>query len=594
MRVADYIMQAIRAKGANHLFMISGRGILHLTDAAAKEDLETIPMHHEQACAYAAYAYAAYNGQLGACLVSTGCAGTNAVTGVLCAWQDGVPCVVISGQNTLKETTRYTNAPIRTWGQQETDIISLVEPITKYAVMLSDPKRAVYEVEKALYLAQTGHKGPVWIDVPLDIQSARIDPEQLEHFIPEEEPLCPSDTDICEIAELLRTAERPVILIGGGIRSAGAQEELARFAGRHGIPVAYSASAPDVFDYSKPLCVGSVGMMACSRSGCFAVQNADLLLVLGNRLSPMTTGSEYAKFARRAKVVVVDIDEGEHSKNTVRIDRLIKADVRSLLVELNRLEINGNYEEWRKKCAHWKAVFPLCEPSFKQPEGGKIDLYELADQLSAALPEDGIFLCDAGLEELILPSNIVFSNRRRCIHPYSQGAMGFALPATIGAYYASGGGPVTAVIGDGSVMMNLQELATIAYHHLPVKIMIIENGAYSIIRKRQKDLFRTRTVGTDEGNGVPGADFKKLAGGFDIPYTEIADNRGLKEKLEELLDREGPAICKICGLEDQDYIACAYARTAERRFVRRPLEDQAPFLERERFLREMVIEPIDQ
>ena len=205
-----------------------------------------------------------------------------------------------------------------------------------------------------------------------------------------------------------------------------------------------------------------------------------------------------------------------------------------------------------------------------------------------------MFLCDAGLEELILPSNIIFSGERRCIHPYSQGAMGFALPAAVGAYYASGGRPTVAVIGDGSMMMNLQELATIAYNQLPIKILIVENGAYSVIRKRQTELFRTRTVGTDSGNGVPDVSFLKLAAGFGISYSAIEDNRCLRKNLQELFLREEPVICEIHSLEDQGYLACAYARTSERRFVQRPLEDQAPFLDRDVFLREMVIGPIDQ
>lgn len=595
VRVADYVMQTLHARGVEHLFLITGRGVLFLSDAAAKEEgLEPIPMHHEQACAYAAYAYAAYNGKLGACLVSTGCAGTNALTGVLCAWQDGIPCVVVSGQNTLKETARYTNAGIRTWGQQETDIVSLAEPITKYAVMLTDPKRAVYELEKALHLATTGRKGPVWIDVPLDIQNARIEPEKLEHYAPPTEDGAPDPEDVREVLELLRASSRPVALIGSGVRASGGEEELARFAKEHRIPVAYGTSAPDVFGYDEPLCAGSVGMMGCSRSGCFAVQNADLLLVLGNRLSPMTTGPEYGKFARQAKTVVVDIDEIEHGKNTVRVDKLVKADVRAFLTELNRREPGKRFDAWAEKCAHWKEIFPLWEDAFRQPEGGKTDLYELAEQLSRVLPEESVFLCDAGLEELILPTNMAFSRGRRCIHPYSQGAMGFALPAAAGACYASGGRPTVAVVGDGSVMMNVQELATIAYHRLPVFIIIVENGAYSIIRKRQTELFRTRTVGTDPGNGVPGADFEKLAACFDIPYMAIKDNRNLGERLRELFRREGPVICTVRGLEDQGFLTMAYARTAERRFAQRPLEDQAPFLDRELFLREMVIDPIDQ
>lgn len=592
MRVADYIMEKLYSEGISHLFMITGRGVLYLSDAAAKlADLHTVSMHHEQACAYAAYTYAAYNGGIGACLITTGCGSTNAITGTLCAWQDGIPCVFISGQNTLRETTRFTKLPLRTWGQQEMDIVSVVEPITKYAVMLDKAEDVAYELEKALYLATHGHKGPVWIDVPLDIQNARVEPNELRHFIPPEDEALSRQEDIQSVVEMLNMAKRPILLIGSGIRSAGAVRELVAFVEKNSIPVAYSASAPDVVAYSEPLSVGSVGMMACSRSGCFAVQNADLLLVVGNRLSPMTTGPSYQKFARQAKTVVVDIDEKEHKKDTVRIDKLILCDAKAFLEKMNQCNIEGDYREWTEKCRHWKEVFPLCEDTYRQTE--KVDLYELAERLSETLPEECVFLCDAGLEELILPSNVDFSKGRRCIHPHSQGAMGFALPAAVGAYYASGR-PTVAVIGDGSVMMNLQEFATISYYKLPVKVIIIENNTYSVIRKRQIDLFRTRTVGTDAENGVPSADFRKVAECFDISYMEIKENRNLNDALKSLFASIGPIICQISGLENQDYIACSVARTSERRFVQRPLEDQAPFLDRNIFMDEMIVEPIDQ
>ena len=592
VRVADYIMEKLIEQGVNHIFMVTGRGVLYLSDAAAKaEGITPVSMHHEQACAYAASAYSSYNGKLGACLVSTGCAGTNALTSVLCAWQDGVPMAVISGQNTLKETSRYSGIPLRTWGQQEADIVSLAEPITKYAVMLTDASRAVYETEKALYLAQSGRKGPVWIDVPLDIQNMRIEPEQQEHFVPDEFFSNASEEDITYVVEILSSAQRPVVLIGGGIRSANACGELKAFVEKNNIPVVYSTSAADTYGYDNDLCAGSVGMMACSRSGCFAVQNADLVLVLGNRLSPMTTGPEYGKFAREAKVVVIDIDSVEHSKNTVRIDRLIISDVKNFLNRINDCHINGERSEWVEKCRHWKEIVPLCEDIRRTSE--KIDLYRLAEALSDALPDDAVLLSDAGLEELIIPANVVFSGNRRCVHPSSQGAMGYALPAAVGAYYSSGK-PVVAVIGDGSVMMNLQELATVAFNKIPIKILVINNNVYSVIRKRQKELFRTRTVGTDPGNGVGTPGFGKVAECFGLKYVHISDDNELEQKLIGIFAEEEPMICEIDGVEEQDYNACAVARTSEKRFVQRPLEDQAPFMDRELFLSEMIVEPIDQ
>ncbi len=592
VRTADYIMNALSEHGVKHLFMVSGRGVLYLTDAAAKaEEIKAVPMHHEQSCAFAAMAYAQYNNTLGACLVSTGCASTNALTGVLCAWQDGVPMVVISGQNTLKETVRYSGVPLRTWGQQEADIVSLAEHITKYAVMLTSADKAVYEVEKALYLASHGRKGPVLIDVPLDIQNMRIEPDELEHFCPETEKSELSEDDLDYVVKGLNSAKRPVVLIGSGIRHSNSVAELKEFVEENKIPCVYASSTPDVYGYDKTLCMGSVGVMACSRSGCFAVQNSDLLLVVGHRLSPMTTGSSYEKFAREAKVVVVDIDEIEHSKNTVRIDRFIKADAKEFLLKLNTADIKVDYSEWVNKCAHWKKIFPLCEDFHRNKE--KIDLYELAEALSEHLPEDAVLVSDAGLEELILPSNVIFGNDRRCIHPFSQGAMGFALPAAIGAYYSSGR-PVIAVIGDGSIMMNLQELATIKHNDLPIKIIVVSNNMYSVIRKRQKDLFRTRTIGTDCENGVGTVEFEKISDCFGMNYFSINSPSRLTEGIKSFLSYEGAALCELYAIEDQDYNVCSIARTSDRRYVLRPLEDQAPFMNRDLFLSEMIVEPIDQ
>lgn len=593
IRVADYIMERLYTEDVNHIFTVTGRGALFLTDAVAKyKELTNISVHHEQAAAYSAVAYAQYTGKLGACLVSTGCAVTNALSGVLSAWQDGVPCVFISGQNTLQETSRYTGIPIRTYGQQEADVVPIVESVSKYAVMISDPNKIVYEFEKALYLAQTGRKGPVWIDVPLDIQSMRIEPDELERFVPEKTSDDePSSEDIDYVTKLLQNSKRPVILIGNGIHSANAIENLEAFLEKFPIPVTYTGSAPDTYGTDNSISIGSVGSMGCSRAGNFTVQNSDLLLVLGNRLTSMTTGIDFCKFARESKIVVVDIDQIEHSKNTVQIDRLIIADVKKFLTALIDAPIKGADEEWLNKCLHWKRTFPKCEEKYKTSE--KVDLYYLAECLTDALPVESVFVSDSGLIEVILPTNISFGKGKRCIHPALQGAMGYALPAAVGAHYASNL-PVITVIGDGSIMMNLQELQTIRFNDIPVKIFVINNNAYAIIRRRQTDLFRKRTIGTDSSNGVGCPDFRKVAEGFDIPYVKIDTSSELQQRLESVIAMEGPILCEIMGLEDQEYIESSHTRNSERRLVRRPIEDQAPFLDREVFLSEMIIEPIDQ
>jgi len=593
MRVADYIIEKINQQGVNHIFLVTGRGALFLTDAVARlKEMNSISMHHEQSAAFAAVAYSQYTGGLGACLVSTGCAMTNTITGVLNAWQDGIPCVFISGQNKLQETSRYTNIPVRTYGQQETDIISLVEPITKYAVMITDPTKIVYEVEKALYLANEGRKGPVWIDIPLDVQNMRVEPDELMHYDVQKGNFYePSSKDIEYIKDALTKSNRPTLLIGSGIYAAKAEKELSTLVEQLGIPLTYSASSPDIYGTENKLSIGSVGMMGCSRAGNFTVQNSDLLIVIGCRLSSMTTGTEFEKFAREAKIIVVDIDAVEHSKKGVNIDRLVISDAKRLISSLLNTKLKETNIEWKNKCLHWKNIFPKCENDHLNLE--KIDLYYLTEILGKTLPENASLVTDSGLIELVLPGNFNFKNTQKCIHPASQGSMGFALPAAIGAYYASQK-PVVAVIGDGSVMMNLQELETISHNNIPIKIIIVNNNAYSVIRKRQKELFRSRTIGTDTSNGVSCPDFKKVANAFEIQYIRIDNSNALTDKLTSLFKAEGAVLCEIMGLENQEYITNWHTRNAENRFVNRPIEDQAPFLDRDLFLSEMIIKPIDQ
>jgi len=591
IRVADYIIDKINMMGINHIFMVTGRGALFLSDAvAAHKKIKSLSMHHEQSASYAAVAYAQYTGRIGACLVSTGCASTNALTGVLNAWQDGIPCLFISGQNKLHETTRYTGAPIRTYGQQETDIIPIIESITKYSVMITNPKSIVYEMEKAIHLAESGRKGPVWIDIPLDIQNMRIKPDELDSYKVKDKKRLPSSEDIQYVSGLLEEAERPVVLIGSGVRSANAIPELEVFQDKSQIPLAYSASATDVFGLENNLSIGSVGIMGCSRAGSFAVQNSDLLLVLGCRLSSMTTG-EYYKFAREAKIIVVDIDNVEYSKDTVNINRLIISDIKKFLTAIIERRVAKTSEKWIDKCLHWKNIFPKCEEKHKQSE--KIDLYYLSECLSQALPPNAVFLSDSGLIELILPTNIAFNKGQRCIHPASQGAMGVALPALVGAYYASKE-VVVALIGDGSIMMNLQELETISYNKIPAKIFVINNNAYAVIRKRQIEMFRSRTIGTDPSDGVGCPDFKKVASAFDIGYVKINSSTELTKKLKSVISMDGAVLCEIMGLEDQEYISSGHVRNINKQIVSRPLEDQKPYLDRELFLSEMIVDPIDQ
>lgn len=593
MRVADYIINSIHSKGTDTIFTVSGRGALFLTDAIAKHgEIKNVAVHHEQAAAFAAIAYAQYSGKVGACLVSTGCASTNTLTGVLSAWQDNIPCIFISGQNVLNETSNYTGLKIRTYGQQEADIIPMVSTITKYATMLHKGSDIKEEIEKAYYYTMEGRPGPVWLDIPLDLQSTRVempsqqDSGQLVYTSPQL-----SKDDMSVIIGKLKAAKRPVVLIGSGVRTAGAVNHLKKFIEKSRIPLVYSNSAPDTYGSTNELSIGSIGSMGASRCGNFTIQNADLVLVLGNRLSAYSTGIDYCDFARDAQTIVVDIDPVEHKKKSIRIDQFVHADLKIFFKLLNEAPFQSNRVEWVNRCLHWKKTFSEIEPQFTNSK--KIDLYEFTKALSNTLPDRCSIVTDSGFIEVILPTNFSFGNGQRSIHPISQGAMGFALPGSIGSHYASKE-PVFVVVGDGSIMMNLQELQTITHNKIPVKIIVINNNVYGIIRRRQVELFRGRTIGTDPENGVSCPNFKKVAKAFGLKYQLISGKLGMEDALTQLVNTEGPVLCEVICRDDQSYIEVGTVRDLNRKMVRRPLEDQRPFLEREKFLDEMITKPIKQ
>lgn len=594
IRVADFIINQLYQNGVKNIYTVSGRGALFLTDAIAKHKLiNNIAMHHEQSAAFAAIAESQYTNNISACLVSTGCASTNTITGLLCAWQDNIPCVFISGQNILKETSNYTGLNIRTYGQQEANIIPIVKSITKYAVMIKKPEDILVELDRALNEAISGRPGPVWIDIPLDIQSALIENKNIDiqEILVRNKPKFPDKNDLLQICNTIRKSKRPLVLIGSGIRSSNSESQLINFIEKNRIPLVYSNSSPDIYGSCNELSIGSVGSMGASRSGNFALQNCDFLLVIGNRLNSYLTGLDFCKFAREAFVCVVDIDEIEHKKESVRIDKFLQADANFFLRKINEITFNLEINDWVQTCLNWKNMFSQLEPEFCSSD--KIDLYQLSKQLSENLPECSSLVTDSGFIEVILPTNVIFKSGQRCIHPVSQGSMGFALPAAIGVYLSSKKHTI-AVIGDGSIMMNIQELQTISHNKLPIKIIVINNNVYGIIRRRQIDLFRNRTIGTDNTNGVSCPSFLKVANAFDLDYQKIDNINELEAGLKKLMETNSPTICEIFCREDQSYIEIGVTKNNNNKFVRRPLEDQIPFLDRDLFLNQMIIKPIDQ
>ena len=592
MRLADFVIHYLKNKNVKNFFSVTGRGTLFLNDALAREkDIKKFFFHHEQSASFAALTTPSVNNEISCCMVSTGCASTNTITAVLSAWQDGLPVIFLSGQNFLNETTSYKKKNIRTYGQQEADIIKIVKPITKYSKMITNPTQIKYELDKALFFANDKIKGPVWIDIPLDIQNSRLEEKKLKSFSKNYEITKCSTALIDKIFSEIKFSKRPAVIIGSGVKNARCINKFKKFVNKYRIPVVYTSSGSDILGSENMFSIGSIGSQGCSREGAFTVQNSDLLLVLGSRLNSLTIGLDIKKFARKAKKIMIDIDKNEYEKNKFDNSKFILSDLNFFFEKMNKKKMKVKWNNWIQTCLKWKKIFHNKKDIINNSQ--KINLYDLSEVFSKILPSDAVFLCDSGFIDVILPTNIKFRKKQICIHPVSQGSMGYALPAIIGAY-STGRKNIVSVVGDGSIMMNLQELQTIKYYKIPAKIFIINNNMYGIIRRRQKELFRGRTIGTDDGNGVGNPDFKKISKAFDINYKLIKTKKNLKNEINDVLKQKKTIICEIIADENQEYIEIGYAKNKQGKIVRRPLEDQKPFLDRNTFLREMIIEPIDQ
>lgn len=548
-RLADYVVRNLKILGVDTYFSLTGRGLLYLTDAiAARQDLVKTFMHHEQACSYAACGFTDVTLHPSVCMISTGCGSTNAISGVLNAWQDNLPVIFISGQNKLSETTKFTGLNIRTYGNQESNIIEIVKSITKYSVMVDDGKSIKEILTKAYIAAMTGRRGPVWIDIPLDIQNQFIDLEDLEPIneISSDE----LDLDVIRLLnkELIKST-KPLFLIGSGIRDAESNLAFRTLIDKSGIPFVFTPSAVDIIETSHPLSVGTVGMLGGSAAGNLVLQNSDLVIVLGSRLSSVTTGEDIIDFARNARLLVIDIDPEEHFKMMERIDLFINSDLKSFFEKTSERLITEISFSWINYISEIKQEYSL-KKLFRNES--MIDLHLLSNIVTKLVGDDEHFVVDSGLNEIILPASGFFAERRRCIHPYSQGSMGYALPASIGVHLASKR-KVYTMIGDGSIMLNIQELETISHNKFPIVIYLINNKNYSIIRTRQQELFRNRTIGTDNTNGVSTPDFSEIARAFNIDYLSIKNFVDL-EKIEAVKNYSGPLIVEVFTDPAQKYL----------------------------------------
>ncbi len=598
MRVTDYIAEVIYKQGVDTVFMVAGGGMMFLSDGIAMHPhLEAVCTHHEQAAAMAAVSYAKYRSDLGVCYVTTGCGGTNAVTGLLNAWQDSTPCLFVSGQSKRKETIRNSGLRLRQFGVQEADIIEIVQTLTKYAVMVNKPELIAYHLDKAIFLAKHGRPGPVWLDIPLDVQGASVDPRKMQRFSGADfmgsNPAVPTDSEIQECLEAIKKADRPIVIAGQGIRLGKAINEFKAFVEKLQVPFVVSKLGIDLLPATHQLYIGRIGNKG-DRPGNLAVQNADLIISVGCRLSVSSTGHEYANFGRAARIIVVDIDPVEHQKNTVRIDSFIHSDARVFLDKILNQGSLPPRSSWLTKCQHWKTKYPVFRPEYADDSQG-INLYYFIDCISEVVPDNGAVVWDAGATSTAVGQALRLMAGQRSITSGGQGEMGYALPASIGVCYARGKKQVIGITGDGSLQMNIQELQTIVHNNLPIKIFVTNNDGYLSIRATQSRFFDGRFIGTDSRSGVSFPSLKKIAAAYGITYSRLSSCKNLKTKLKDVVKLPRAVLCEVMCIRDQEIVpTVASTRKDDGTMISKPLEDMYPFLPREEFLDEMIVEPIPE
>lgn len=598
IRVADYIAKFIFEHGTKYIFTLSGGGIMYLIDGlACNKNLEKICVQHEQTASMAMEAYAKLTGKMGVGYFTTGPGATNAITGLAGAWLDSAACLFISGQVKTKDSIYKAEIPgLRQIGVQEINILPIVQSITKYSAFVDKPEDIRYYLEKAWYFANEGRPGPVWLDIPLNIQGAIINPRNLKRFnLPpkEKETL---NNDIKKIIPYLKSASRPVILAGHGIRIAKAINPLLKIAQKYKIPIVTTYLGIDVIEYSHPCYTGVIGIKG-TRAGNLAVQNSDLLIVIGSSLPIAETGYEYDKFAREAKIVVADIDISSHKKKTIKIDVLIKSDAKKFIEKLTELlnkEKTSFDENWLKTCVLWKKKYPVCLPEYKKLKN-RINIYYFIERLSQKLNKNGAVVTDAGSVLYAGSQGIKIKKGMRYLTSGGFGGMGYSLPASIGMSVGLGNKRIVCINGDGSFQLNLQELQTIKHYKLPIKIFIINNDGYLSIRFTQRKYFNGRFLGVDSKSGLSFPSARKIAKAYGIKFARAGNNNELDKVLDEVLKYNGPIICEIMTPKNQLIIpAVASEKKPDGTMVSKPLEDMYPFLNRNEFKKNMIIKPVKE
>jgi acetolactate synthase-1/2/3 large subunit len=592
IKLSDYVIDSLVQHGVRDIFLVSGGGIMHLVDSVGRHpDLTYICNFHEQASAIAAEGYARVKNSIAACLVTTGPGATNALSGVAGAWFDSIPVVVLSGQVRIPFIADY--AKHRQLGPQEVNVLPMAREVTKYAVSIREPLSVRRELDRAFSAAVTGRPGPVWIEFPLDVQAALIEESHLDVASPAEKdpddsasPALPEAVNA--VIEALLAARRPVFIFGNGVRLAGAERALARLLERSRVPVLLPLGGMDLVAEDCPQHMGAFGPVG-RRSSNFALQNCDLLLAVGASLAISAIGFNAAAFAPRAKKILVNVEEGELTKGNVATDIAIRADagdfLDALVAQLGNRSPSGT-ERWLEACRDWRKRYPAV-PEEARAESGFVNSYAFVDSLSDLLTGEDVIVNGNSLDACSIYQAFRVKPGQRVLFNVNYGAMGWDLPAAVGAAVANRPARTILVTGDGSIQFNVQELQTVRQNNLPLKIFIFNNDGYESIRTTQTAHFEGRFVGSDRASGIGNPDFEKLAGAYGLPFARVRTNAGLPA-IRQFLEEEGPGVCELLLSPTQGRNPrVTSVRRVDGSMESRPLEDMYPFLPREEIWRNM-------
>jgi acetolactate synthase-1/2/3 large subunit len=590
VKLSDYVAEFLADQGIGHVFVMTGGAAAHLIDSIARNPrIDYVCPLHEQAAAMAADAYSRVTGNLGAAIVTTGPGVTNLLTGVCSSYYDSVPALFISGQVATFRLKK--DSGVRQLGFQEMDHVAVMTPVTKYSVLVEDPKRIRYELEKAVYLARSGRPGPAHVDIPDNLQRVEIDPRELEPFAPpnETKDFSKLRAQVEECIELVQAAKRPVLVLGAAVKLAKAQAQARRLAETLNFPVALTWATMDMFAADHPLNIGGFGVSS-TRRGNFAIQNADLIFSIGSRLDSHATGSPVNSFARAAKKIIVDIDRSELDKfarQGMSADLLIRADARDFLDHLMRRSerlATRDISEWRRKIQEWRIKFPVCRPEYRR-QRHQVNPYVFLDALSDETCGDEIIFADTGANVVQTFQGYRVKEGQRLVSAFNNTPMGYALPASVGACFAAEKQRIVCLTGDGGLQVNIQELGTIARHRLPIKIFVFNNHGFGIIQQTQDDWLDSRYWASRPETGLPDPDYLKIAKAYGLKTVNLPNHKKLRANIKKALAMEGPVLCNIDISPEQRIVPMLQ--------FGRPIEDPNPRLDRKEFLDNMIVEPME-